>query len=806
MASTIIPLGKVGLTLDRDGWSQSKHYDRLVMLMHNGLGYVSIKANVGRQPSPSSTFWMQITERGESLYQMMVREGLFVGTEAEFLAQYQSVLNAATTAASNANAAAAQAVEGELDRTAAEQARQTAEQSRQSAESSRQSAETARQSAETERQSAETERESAESARNLAEVSRDLNEQSRQSSETERESAETTRETAESARDTAEAARALAESGRESAEESRETQASLDHDTAIVSTTIEYAEGTSKTEAPTTGWQSSIPTVQSGNVLWCRTTLTFGNGTTKVMYSISEIPSVTITDHQDGGASINVGGTPQTPKLAKLSELTELATQVEGTYAKKNGYYESMTVGRAENLVDTKGNGTTQTFVRRTSAGDESISDDGTANIKQIKGNTIVWNQLVNISSFALGNGFTNLTIDTVNKILTASNITTNVYNKEFRLMAFRLTANHKYYLGCYCKSDVDAFFRFYEDGGLTTSRFDSTDTFRYVSEIVTVNNDASNSLRFNFLDFDTEAECNFYIKTPKVIDLTLMFGAGNEPSTVEEFEALFPNDYYEYNAGTLLSMNATAIKTVGFNQFNAMTGKANVLGGYQYQITGTYTSLDIDGTAVTPDANGLFSPSKDGVLTVVGGDNTTCVHLTWSGYRNGEYEPYWEQEKDIPLLTGGLKSVGSTYDEITANQDIQRIGVRAYQSGDEDDTSVLTDKTNTQYVLAEPIVTDYDEPRNLNYKVADFGTEEIVPHGVDDDGVPLSSPFVADIIYSNDFTRELVNLPKNYQSQDSMDAMLTAMGSALGFTWSKTFDTTNNKWNYVVTSNTPES
>lgn len=40
------------------------------------------------------------------------------------------------------------------------------------------------------------------------------------------------------------------------------------------------------------------------------------------------------------------------------------------------------------------------------------------------------------------------------------------------------------------------------------------------------------------------------------LFDLTAMFGAGNEPSTVDEFKALFPNDYYAYNAGeeTLVS------------------------------------------------------------------------------------------------------------------------------------------------------------------------------------------------------------------------------------------------------------
>lgn len=52
----------------------------------------------------------------------------------------------------------------------------------------------------------------------------------------------------------------------------------------------------------------------------------------------------------------------------------------------------------------------------------------------------------------------------------------------------------------------------------------------------------------------------------PMVFDLTLMFGAGNEPSTIEEFEALFPADYYDYNAGELLSAGVSEVKSVGRN------------------------------------------------------------------------------------------------------------------------------------------------------------------------------------------------------------------------------------------------
>ena len=36
----------------------------------------------------------------------------------------------------------------------------------------------------------------------------------------------------------------------------------------------------------------------------------------------------------------------------------------------------------------------------------------------------------------------------------------------------------------------------------------------------------------------------------PQMIDLTATFGPGNEPTTVEEFNELYPNKYYPYNAG----------------------------------------------------------------------------------------------------------------------------------------------------------------------------------------------------------------------------------------------------------------
>lgn len=45
-----------------------------------------------------------------------------------------------------------------------------------------------------------------------------------------------------------------------------------------------------------------------------------------------------------------------------------------------------------------------------------------------------------------------------------------------------------------------------------------------------------------------------------QIFDLTVMFGAGNEPSTVEEFEKIFPADYYPYNTGEVVSTGVESV------------------------------------------------------------------------------------------------------------------------------------------------------------------------------------------------------------------------------------------------------
>ena len=440
-------------------------------------------------------------------------------------------------------------------------------------------------------------------------------------------------------------------------------------------------------------------------------------------------------------------------------------------------------------------------YTFRPSAGDGSITS-GIAKIARLKGRTLVFNQLINgldeepevygITRTRNGNALHYSGTSEQATSYTAAFLSGLVIGHKYYFSAkgMPLTCGLNYQLG------VDAYIAVINEVSMAVGV--------YIPIGVSIDND-------------------IYFKA---VDLTLMFGAGNEPSTVEEFEALFPLDYYAYNNGELLSVTATGIETNGFNAYNHATGKALLLGGYKYQVSGTYTALDFNGEAPTLDADGCFTPSENGELTITGGNDTdTCVHFVWSGYRNGEYEPYWSAVRQLPIttLTGkkdgvgasvtifgdGLKSVGDVFDEITAEAAVKRIDIRAYVAGDESDSSVRTDGTNTAYVLNTPENYVLDAPLDLTYKVDDFGTEKELPQNGDE---PTTAPIRYEVEYDGNAVDTLRTLPYNYISRESMLDFLAELDSALGTALSATvvstmtWDADTEKYNFgiSITPNNP--
>lgn len=165
------------------------------------------------------------------------------------------------------------------------------------------------------------------------------------------------------------------------------------------------------------------------------------------------------------------------------------------------------------------------------------------------------------------------------------------------------------------------------------------------------------------------------------ISDLTLMFGAGNEPATVEEFKKMFSLDYYDYNKGDVIPFAGQNLTTTGKNQYNPATGKANLLGGQTYQIGGTYTSATIDGVAVTLDSNNCFTTTKDCVLNIAGGNDTDTIVALYNG-ENVSFEPYekhtlplnpsqWrDKQGNLVFPYDGMHGVGTAYDYAKVDAD----------------------------------------------------------------------------------------------------------------------------------------
>lgn len=495
-----------------------------------------------------------------------------------------------------------------------------------------------------------------------------------------------------------------------------------------------------------------------------------------------------------------------TTKVISQAAITAILLE----YAKVDGYYSQMTAGAAENLI---GRGFVPAeFLRRTTGGSADVGT-GSAKIAKLMGNSIVWNQVMPSDASAQ-------TIDATSTI--DGNIVTLLATAQggryVISQPYYTFEGHKYYYAVRVKTSAaagDILLRIGGNGLASNKAASDWQTIACISDIIgSVAVADGRASGWDDILFD---------KRVLTVDLTKMFGAGKEPTTVAEFEALFPLDYYAYEPGKVLPFAAEKLVTTGFNQFNPATGIAKLLGGNKYQLTGTYTAATIDGVAVTLDSENCFTPDADCELVITGGNETdTCVHLVWSGYRNGEYEPYelhelvmdpanWEDADGNKIFPyGGMHGVGTARDFATPDADgfirkATRIwDRRAYAAGDENDPAVITDGSTYTFVqLAAPVETELAEPVAVSYYANDFGTEEWQPANTD---VPYTAPCDMNIAYAMNAVDTLRRLPENYISTGSFEnfcsELATKLGAALNktITITPTYDSENAEYDYAIT------
>lgn len=92
----------------------------------------------------------------------------------------------------------------------------------------------------------------------------------------------------------------------------------------------------------------------------------------------------------------------------------------------------------------------------------------------------------------------------------------------------------------------------------------------------------------------DPNATANNLVFKPQLFDLTEMYGAGNEPSTVAEFKAKFPNDLYDYSPRCWVKSYKTGLIAKTKNLFNI-----NALTPYTPETLPTYTAGVYNGNII---------------------------------------------------------------------------------------------------------------------------------------------------------------------------------------------------------------
>lgn len=226
---------------------------------------------------------------------------------------------------------------------------------------------------------------------------------------------------------------------------------------------------------------------------------------------------------------------------------------------------------------------------------------------------------------------------------------------------------------------------------------------------------------------------------------------------------------YVKEVRGLITQANPTALIGTGWNLYDAANGYARVIKyseNYGYKIGGTYTALtfkeDLEdtGTEITPDEDGLFMVEKAGYVVVTGGGTDTYILTTWSDWEEGpegSYEAYKESTVNLAAIMSecfpyGLMKVGTAQDEIdrlagTATSWVERKTYSAENRADAEASGLQYD-FDEDYIYIErddPVVTQI----NLSgeYTISEHGLEYIAGTAV---------PVYCEILYGENLRDKL--------------------------------------------------
>lgn len=451
-----------------------------------------------------------------------------------------------------------------------------------------------------------------------------------------------------------------------------------------------------------------------------------------------------------------------TLRVRRYGTKASIATQINNLKKKvdlksfADGYYESMRVGTADNLAS-KGDATEEVIMSRKAGGDNQI-EDGSASIKKVKGYSVVQNQLFDKENLSRDNVSIEQQGDNILKFTPTGTITeagSANWSSGWARTSNSLIEGHIYYYSLVYtriakRSDIGDFnpsqvviLAFNEKYNL---EFGKPTLLRNVVKAT----DPTLGVTLN--------DCISSIENMQFIDLTQMFGSGNEPSTPEAFAKRLGyssiNDvpYIPYNEGEIVSSFVEGIKTtdtegkVSERKWSETLKKyfpdgLKSAGSAYDEITPTNAVRRVGAVNLGDFAwgHGGLNNRTSWVPDILNLKGTAVLPTSIFEVSNIENNKYFKsfssavenqrQDKAIAVNPDGwIYIYDSAYETATPEQFKQSLqGVMLY------------------YEMATPEETAYDE-LNLTEQVSEGGTEEaIIADG------KTSTPLRADITYPID-------------------------------------------------------
>lgn len=381
-----------------------------------------------------------------------------------------------------------------------------------------------------------------------------------------------------------------------------------------------------------------------------------------------------------------------------------------------------LSVGRADALT---GADSTAQWATRVTAG------SGAATVRSVQGAAVGWNQLIRLpnTSDTVLNGAVTRVRKTDDGTVTLNGTAVDTGSTQYILLAslFNITLGHKYYLAKH--NDALNFY-------ITVNG--SNNQMTNVASIFTAGENRTGAEMYMVVPIGGYTFDNF-VCVPQLIDLTAMFGSGNEPTTVAEFERMYPEAYYPYSAPTLKSVQISGIRST-----TAQGGELDA----------------IEWTAQTLRAAGSVRDelTADELVTRVG--VVDLGTLTWTKDTDARIDVGYMFMASLPLaavttnkecakytvilnakgLTAVIAAYGSAVDQIVFSASGSSGGVYIIDSAYTDAAAFKTAMNGVYlfYELATPTTTPISPELTMSYKVEQGGTESIIVPEGEISAVPL--------------------------------------------------------------------